>query len=55
MKKYVHTFQDIETNAAELVDVGVINLGQESDLRWGHRVVIWQEQLEFEDTSFLLC
>lgn len=55
MTKAAHTFQDIETDAAEFVDVGVVNLGQESDLWWGHRVVIWQEQFEFEDTAFLLC
>jgi len=35
--------ENIETDAAELVNIGVVNLGQESDLRRCHRVIIWEE------------
>jgi hypothetical protein len=38
-----HTLENIETDAAELVNIGVVNLGQESDLRRCHRVIIWEE------------
>ena len=37
------TLQDIEADAAQLVDVGVVDLGQEADLRGHHRVVVCQE------------
>jgi hypothetical protein len=37
------TLENIETDAAELVNIGVVNLGQESDLRRCHRVIIWEE------------
>jgi len=33
--------ENIQTNAAELVDIGMVDFGQESDLGWGHGVIIW--------------
>lgn len=47
------TLEDIQTDTAELVDIGVVNLGEESDLRWGHRIVVWQEELQLEDTAYV--
>jgi hypothetical protein len=46
-----HTLEDIETDAAELIDVGMVDFGQESDLWWGHGVIIWKEQLELKDAA----
>jgi hypothetical protein len=48
------TLQNIEANAAQPVDVGVIDLGQEADLGGCHRVVVWQEKLEFENAAYVL-
>ena len=42
------TLQHIKTNASKTVDVGVVDLGQEPNLRWRHGVVVRQEQLELE-------
>jgi hypothetical protein len=30
----------------------MVNFGQESDLRWGHWVIVWEEELELEDTAY---
>ena len=46
-----HTLQHIKADAPQLVDVGVEDFGQEADLGWRHRVVIGEEQLEFEDAA----
>ena len=46
-----HTLENIQTDTAEFVYVWVVNLGEKPDLRRSHRIVIWQEQLKFEDTS----
>lgn len=32
-------------------DIGVVNLGQKSDLGWGHWVLLWEKQLQSEDAS----
>lgn len=45
------TLEDIQADAAKTVDVGVVDLGQETDLRRGHRVVVGKEQLETEDAT----
>lgn len=45
------TLQDIQADAAKTVDVGVVDLGQETDLGRGHRVVVGQEQLETKDAT----
>lgn len=42
------TFQDIKADAAELVHVGVKNLGEETDLGRDHRIVVGEEELELE-------
>lgn len=37
------TLQHVETDAAQLVDVGVVDFGQESHLGWRHGVVVGEE------------
>lgn len=45
------TLQDIEADSAELVNVGVKDLGEESDLGRRHGIVVGQEQLELEHAT----
>lgn len=45
------TLQDIQTNAAETINVGVVDLGEEADLGRGHRVVIGKEEFKTEDST----
>jgi hypothetical protein len=45
------TLQNIQADAAETVDVGVVDLGQETDFGRGHRIVVGQEQLKTEDAT----
>ena len=45
--------QDVQADSAELVDVGVVNLGSEEDLWWHHWVLLWQEELAVEETAFV--
>jgi len=40
--------KDVQADAAELVDVGMIHLGQEADLGWGHGVVGGEEEFQLE-------
>lgn len=44
----MRTFQDVKTDAAKLVDVGVEYLGEEADLGWRHGVVVREKQLQLE-------
>lgn len=46
------TLQHVKADAAELVDVGVVDLGEETDLGGRHWVVIWEEEFEVEDTTW---
>lgn len=45
------TLQDVEADTAQLVDVGVEDLGQEANLGGDHGVVVGEEELEFEVTT----
>lgn len=45
------TLQDIQTNAAETINVGVVDLGEEADLGRGHGVVIGKEEFKTEDST----
>ena len=45
------TLKNVEADAAQLIDVGVKDLGQEADLGRRHGVVVGEEQLEFEDAT----
>lgn len=49
------TLQNIEANPSKLVNVGVVDFGKKANLRGGHRVVIGQEKLEFEDAACALA
>lgn len=48
----VRTLEDIEADAAQLVDVGVEDLCEEADLGGRHGVVFGKEELELEDTTW---
>lgn len=47
----VRTLQDVKADTAQLVDVGVEDLGEEADLGRGHGVVVGKEQLELEGAA----
>lgn len=51
-KSSVRTLEDIETDATQLVDVWVVDLGEEADLGRDHGVVIRQEQLKLELSAY---
>lgn len=44
----MRTFQDIETDAAKLVDIWVEDLGEKTDLGRCHGIVVREEQLQLE-------
>lgn len=46
------TFQHIQANATEPVDVWVVYLSEESDLGRGHGVVVGKEKLKLEDAAY---
>lgn len=46
-------FKNIEANAAESIDVGVVDLGAEEALGGNHGVVFRQEELKVEETTFV--
>lgn len=46
------TLQHVKADAAELVNIGVVDLGEESDLGGRHWVVIWEEEFEVEDATW---
>lgn len=45
------TLQHVQANAAQLVDVGVEDLGQEADLWGDHGVVVGEEEFELEGAA----
>ena len=45
------TFQYIQTYAAKLVDVWVVDFRKEPDFGWRHGVIIGKKELEFENTG----
>ena len=46
------TLEHVQTNSTELVNIGVVYSGQKPDLRRGHRIVVRQKKLCFEDASY---
>lgn len=46
------TFEDVEADTTELVNVRVIDSGQEPYFWWGHWVILWQEQLQFKLSTY---
>jgi len=47
------TFQYVETYSAKSIDIRVIYLGEESNLRGGHRVILRKEKFQFEHTALV--
>jgi hypothetical protein len=45
------TLQDIKADAAQPVDVWVVDFGEEADLGRSHGVVVGEEQLQLEDAA----
>ena len=46
------TGEDVEADPAEAVDIGVIDFGEEADLGWRHRVVVWEKELQLERAAY---
>lgn len=46
-----HTLEDIQADPTKLVNIRVVDLREKPDLWRGHRIVVWQEKLELEDTT----
>jgi hypothetical protein len=46
-----HTLQDVEADPSKTVDVRVVDLGKEPDLRRSHRVIFRQEKLETKNST----
>jgi hypothetical protein len=38
-----HTLENVQTDTTKLVYIGVVDLGEEADLWWGHWVVIGEK------------
>lgn len=51
LKFGVHTLENVKTYATELIDVWVVDLGEETNFGRSHWVVVWKEELELEDTT----
>ena len=49
--------EDVEADAAKLVNVGVVDLGSEKNLGRDHGVLIWQEEFAVENATLIrsLC
>ncbi len=43
--------EDVEADASHAIDIGMIDLREEVHLRWHHRIVLRQEQLQAEATA----
>ena len=41
-------FQDVKTNAAKPVDIGMINICEKAYLGWDHRIFLWEEEFQME-------
>lgn len=48
------TLEHVEADSAELVDIRVVDLGEEADLGRRHGVIVGEEELELEYTTCLL-
>jgi hypothetical protein len=55
LSRVMPTLQNVQADAAELVDVWVVDLGKEADFGWCHGVVIRKEELELEGTACEMC
>ena len=48
-----HTLEDIQADPSKPVNIGMVDLRQESNLRRGHGVIFRQEQLKVKDSTWL--
>ena len=46
------TLQNVKADTAKLVNVGVVDLGQEAHLGGCHWIFLGQEEFKFEDTAY---
>lgn len=46
------TLQHVKADAAELVDIWVVDLGEKANLGGRHRIVIGEEEFEVKDTAW---
>jgi len=46
------TLQHIQTDAAELVNIGVVDPGEKADLWWCHRIIVREEEFQPENATF---
>lgn len=46
------TLQNIQADTTQAINIRVVDLGQEADFGRGHRVIIRQEELEPEFTTY---
>lgn len=46
------TLEYVQADPTELINVGVVDLGQEANLGRNHGVIICEEQLELEDAAY---
>jgi hypothetical protein len=44
---------DVQADSAQLVDIWVVDLGDEKHLWWHHWVLVWQEEFAVEKTSLV--
>lgn len=45
------TLENIKTDTSKLVDVWMVDLGEEAYLRWSHRIIFREEELQREYAS----
>ena len=47
----LRTFQDVEADSSQFVDIRVVYLCEESDFGWIHGIIIGEKQLQFENAA----
>lgn len=50
--KFKQTFQYIEADSSKFIDVGMVYLRYESDLRWRHGIFLWEKKFQLEMSVF---
>lgn len=48
------TLENVKTDAAQPIDVGVVDFGKEANLGRSHGIIVRQEELELKDTTCML-
>ncbi len=47
------TFEHIQAYSTKLIDIGVVDFSKKSYLWWRHGIIVWEEELEFKNASYL--